>query len=817
MSKELSRRSFLKGVAATAVSAAGMALLGGTALADDAAEKTASATVKGFGGDVTVTLTVNTGNGVITDCQIVGDAETPGVGGRAVAEMPAQFVEAGSLEVDGVSGATVSSGAIKNAARSAYNEAMGIVAEGAVHMAPGKYTAGALGYWGIWELPVTVTVNETSILKIETPDDRFAHGEAEVILQSAKDKLIPRIIESQSLEVDSIAGATASSTAIKVAVDKALREALVAGGSDESAVEHFHKAPAPAEVSDVIELDTDILVVGMGNGGLFAFRNAIEKMQEINGHKLVSVMAIDKAGKVGGKSALCHEFNAVNPPKYKEMFNGGEDYVDAEAYKQTWLDFTMGADGVQKAKPEMIELFVEKSGETIDWLFERGWRFGSLDPSPMAGGIVSFNSVLLSNKDTGTYEDRRAGVDKFYKSFLAFCEAEGGKYMLETEGYEILTEGDRVTGIKARNNVTGQEYIIHCKALIMGCGGFASNPEMLSKLLDPKWAGPRKTLGTGMDTGKMMQAALDIGAGTWNIEMSPNIMHVGVDHWLTKYPVEQLEGTLDGRTGRVKTRTLNDIPLGLGISSDCLVVNTKGERYVNEEMLIRFGLVLTEDSCPAFRSGTHYYAVYSKDRLQDIADNGFSAIPKWEGYCWQGGTAMNTPIPEVFECLDACIEEGMAFKGETVEELAEKLGMDPAVLAGTVDAYNACCESGVDDQFGKAAENLKPYAEGPFYAVEMKNVTFGTVGGLDVDTNIRVLKADHKTPIEGFYAIGLDSHGVLLTPEHNYIGFGGVAQGWYATSGLLASTHAVSYVNENFGLTEVSPALVQLQATSSTH
>ena len=817
MSAELSRRSFLKGVAATAVSAAGAALLGGTVFADDAAEKTASATAKGFGGDITVTLTVNTEKGLITDAQIVGDAETPGVGGRAVAEMPAQYVEAGSLEVDGVTGATVSSNAIKNAARIAYNKAMGIVTDAAIHMAPGKYTAGALGYWGIWELPVTVTVNETAILKIETPEDRFAHGEAEVILQSAKDKLIPRIIESQSLEVDSIAGATASSNAIKLAVDKALREALAAGGTDESAVEYFHKAPAAAAASEVEELDTDILVVGMGNGGLFAFRNAIEKMQEINGHKLCSVMAIEKAGKVGGKSALCHEFNAVNPPKYKEMFNNGEDYVDAEAYKKTWLDFTTGADGVQKAKPEMIELFVEKSGDTIDWLFDRGWRFGSLDPSPMAGGIVSFNSVLLSNVDTGTYEDRRAGVDKFYKSFLAFCEAEGGKYMLETEAYEILTEGDRVTGVKARNNVTGQEYLIHCKALIMGCGGFASNPEMLTNLLDPKWAGPRKVLGTGMDDGKMMQAALNIGAGTWNIEMSPNIMHVGIDHWLTKYPVNQLEGTLDGRTGRVKTQTLNDIPLGLGISSDCLVVNTKGERYVNEEMLIRFGLVLTEDSCPAFRSGTHYYAVYSKDRLQDIAENGFTAIPKWEGYCWQGGTAMKTPLPEVFDCLDACIAEGMAFKGDTIEDLATQLGMDPAVLAGTLEAYNACAEAGEDPEFGKSAENLKPYNEGPFYAVEMKNVTFGTVGGLDVDTNIRVLKADHKTPIEGFYAIGLDSHGVLLTPEHNYIGFGGVAQGWYATSGLLASTHAVSYVNENFGLTEVSPALVQTAATSSTH
>ena len=53
-----------------------------------------------------------------------------------------------AVDVDGVAGATVSSTAIKNAARAAYNEAMGIVTDAAIHMAPGKYTAGALGYWG---------------------------------------------------------------------------------------------------------------------------------------------------------------------------------------------------------------------------------------------------------------------------------------------------------------------------------------------------------------------------------------------------------------------------------------------------------------------------------------------------------------------------------------------------------------------------------------------------------------------------------------------------------------------------------------------
>ena len=67
MSKEISRRTFLKGAAATAVSAAGITLLGGTALAEETNIKTASATAKGFGGDVTVTLTVNANKGLITE------------------------------------------------------------------------------------------------------------------------------------------------------------------------------------------------------------------------------------------------------------------------------------------------------------------------------------------------------------------------------------------------------------------------------------------------------------------------------------------------------------------------------------------------------------------------------------------------------------------------------------------------------------------------------------------------------------------------------------------------------------------------------
>ena len=190
----------------------------------------ATATSQGHGGPVTVTLDVDTGQKKIVGCEITGDEETPEIGGRAIAQMPEILVDAGGIAVDGISGATVTSTAILSASTSAYNQALGITA-GEVKMAPGQYTGEGLGYWGIWNLPVTITVNETSILKIETPSDRFEHGETEVILQSVIDNLFPRIIECQSIAVDSITGATASSNAAKIAIEQALKEALVAGGT----------------------------------------------------------------------------------------------------------------------------------------------------------------------------------------------------------------------------------------------------------------------------------------------------------------------------------------------------------------------------------------------------------------------------------------------------------------------------------------------------------------------------------------------------------------------------------------------------------
>ena len=125
MSELVSRRNFLK-TAAVAVAGAGVVSLVGCSSGGGGAaggvSGTATASAMGKGGDVEVTVTVE--DGAITDVAIVGDNETPTIGGLAIEEMPQQIIDAQSFDVEGVAGATLTSDAIRTAGQEAYDQIM---------------------------------------------------------------------------------------------------------------------------------------------------------------------------------------------------------------------------------------------------------------------------------------------------------------------------------------------------------------------------------------------------------------------------------------------------------------------------------------------------------------------------------------------------------------------------------------------------------------------------------------------------------------------------------------------------------------------
>ena len=748
------------------------------AASEEPSVKTYSASAAGFGGEVTVTITVT--DGVLTDVQAEGAAETDGVGSRAIEQLPAAILSAGSPDVDGVSGATVSSTAVRSAARAAMTEA-GLIAasDAAVKMAPGTYTGSAYGFSLCRKITAKVTVDETKLLSIEV--DTADTGDTKHILQSVLDYMVPRMIENQSIAVDSITGATSSSAGVKGAVTEALTQALAAGGSAPEAIEAFRVVPEKEGGQEVLE--TEVLVVGMGGSGTTAAVSLAE-----NG---VDVLAIDKMAKYGGTTSLTGEMLAVNPPHHIAVNNNGQDWVDKEAMRAAWYEYTEG-----DAKEEMIDLLLDHSGEALDWLDERGFDF-----SPVAlGGLAGDPWLTRIEFYPFTVDVATAYITEYFDALYDYFQQNGGEYLLETEAYDLLTdETGAVVGAKARNSVTGKEYEIHAKAVVLATGGFAGNGEMTTKYLSDEYyplKGKWSVYGLKTNDGKMIQAALDIGAAPYNIGMAPMVHNAGTPAFLTGFDVHETDQIGLRNNAQPVVWSDGDAPLYMSVAQNCLAVSKEGKRFSSEETIAMFD---------PWIAGPQFYSIWSTEQIESIRDNGLSAIPQgaltiYLGF--QGAIPQDTPISKIFDIMEAGIEAGFIYQADTLEELAAKAGIDADNLVKTVADYNGYCETGVDEEFGKSAQYLEKIGAGPYYCIVGTPYCYTTCGGLDVNTDFAVLNTAGE-PIEGLYAVGTDCMGVLFTEKKAYVTYGGAANGWGLTSGMLAGRSIASALGKTV---EAAPA-----------
>jgi len=639
-------------------------------------------------------------------------------------------------------------------------------------MVPGTYTGSGQGFYLGEDVQVSVTVDENSILDIEVSRD---NGESPTILQSVIDKMVPRIIEHQSVYVDTITGATASSGAVRHAVIDALTKALEAGGSDASAISAFQKEID--KVTDVTEtINTGVLVVGMGGSGTAAAMRAAEIMHEADPDN-VQVLAIDKAGKYGGTSSHTTEMFAVNPPKFQQEHNKGKDYMDKAGMRQAWLEYTEG-----DAKMDIVDLLLDNSGRALDWLiYEHDFKFAT----PMRGfteeDIYECKYQYLPNDIAYNKDSIGKYFDGIYEDFIAL----GGEYMLETEAYELIYDDatNTVKGVKARS-YDGTEYEIYADAVILATGGFAGSGEMTTKYLSNEYyplKGEWKMYGMKQNDGKIIEDAIEKGAGTYNIGMCPIVHMAGTPTFLTQFEKHEVPGETGFFTGRPAVWSPADIPLNMVVAGDSLAVDTEGKRFAAETNLMMLD---------PWKAGPYYYSIWSNDQVQRIKEEGFTK--EWIGLPvgleflgYQYPIPRNTPLPEIDEVLQAGIDADFVFKADTLTELAELINADPTTLEQTVAAYNGYCDAGNDPEFGKPADYLEKLGEGPYYAIVGAPYCYSTCGGLDIDINFNVLQVDGKTPVNGLYAIGTDSIGVLFTEKKPYVTYGGAAQGWAYTSGYL--------------------------------
>jgi uncharacterized protein with FMN-binding domain len=676
---------------------------------------------------------------------------------------------------------------------------------------------------------VPITVSTTFVNNVLVDISIGPNGETGPILDSVKNLMIPRIIESQSIGVDSIAGATLSSSGVK----QAIRAAITEGSGKPEEWEN----PPPKSSKKVTLTGYDVIVVGLGGAGMAAYVKASE---QVNG-KYPAVYGIEAGGKVGGNSATAGGPMAINSQYMMDTYSGGAEYVNRNALLKEWY-IDMEADvstypdpgsswtfpippepAVKKApyqggpKPNMIEQLVDESGETVSWL-AKDYNFHFTPPGglgyPQYNIVANYGSEHWNPSTTGPYGPQTPGYtsddgDDLFKTTMFTRAIETAKarnnksaYKLELRANALIMSGGKVAGVKAAYR-DGTTYEVYGKTIILATGGFISNPQMKQE----HFGSNLRTEAVDTERGDGITMAIrDANAGTYNIKMPATVHIAQVKNIIQKKIPQAGANDLQWKADLTNLLLKGD-SLVVGLK-DGQAGDFKGKRFANEGSAMMGGIAFEN-----WKAGGYFAAIYSNDVLAGIKADGVKANAMVM-FLGQGqSTPAGTAITGLDNILSVGEENGNVVRGATLAELVQKLNsaadttINAATLKATIDQYNgyvdlATAGSPTNDLFDKSAvagwfgpptnyytTKIKSDDSVGYTAILGAGYYYGTCGGVDIDTDMQVLDTS-KAKISGLYAVGQDSMGVLFNENKAYVGYGAAAQGWAITSGRIAGARA---------------------------
>ena len=487
------------------------------------------------------------------------------------------------------------------------------------------------------------------------------------------------------------------------------------------------------------EIICDVLVVGAGNAALSAALAARE------GGASVVVLERAPVDESGGNS----RFTAG---AIRTVYNGVEDLKklipDLTALEIARTDFgtytreqfydDMARVTQYRAHPDMVELLVERSLETLVWLRGKGVKFLP------AYGRQAFKVGDITRFWGGLTVEASGGGPGLVEALHAAARRNGINVLYGTRALSLMMVAGQVRGAHVRQEK--RDFDIAAKSVVLASGGFEANAEWRTRYLGPGWD-LAKVRGTRFNTGDGIRMALEVGAmsyGHWS-----GCHAVGWDRNAPEF------GDLAVGDGFQK----HSYPFGI-------MINATGERFVDEGA--------------DFRNYT--YAKYGRIVLEQPAQ-----------FAWQ---IFDSKVLHLLRD-EYRIREVTKVRADTLEDLATKLeGVDAQAFLRYVAAYNRAVRQDIPFdptvKDGRHTEGLavpksnwaNPLDKPPFEAYQVTcGITF-TFGGLRIDTEGRVLDTDGEA-IPGLFAAGELVGGIFY---FNYPGGTGLMSG--AVFGRLAGTSA---------------------------
>ncbi len=496
------------------------------------------------------------------------------------------------------------------------------------------------------------------------------------------------------------------------------RRQFVAGGAMASALAAVGVSGAASALADEASWnkEADVVIVGCGGGGLAA-----------------SVL-LSEAGKSVVLVEVGSDQHAGNTSLCAGMIQGCCTKAQAEAgIEDSVEEYVKLLDACAEGygDPELRRLFAENCGPTVDWLGEQGVVFPPENIST-SGTVVDYYTdvtpAVPRRHVVASYSGAEI-VDVLYNKAVE----NGAEFLFSTEATRLVVEDGRVVGIEAVDADGAPLRIGAADAVLMNAGGFSRNIDMVNTFMTPSLAGMVSDRPVLASYGSLYQKGTGI------------LMCMAVGAGLSTPWV-----AYNAAPGIAANPAMNQ---GGFIGTPGIFVSTDGKRHINEDRTI----------------GS------SEQAVTEIWKQDQGLV--WA--IWDQTGVDGAPVHYISPDFSNEVEEGYIFKADTIEELAEAIGLDPEVLAQTVADYNDAMANGTDE-LGRT--NGQPIQDAPFYAGRVIAVSPDTAGGVTVNTKLQVTNVFGE-PIPGLYAVGNMTGGFK-----GRVNVGcGQAIGWSYTAGRLAA------------------------------
>ncbi|WP_349227013.1 FAD-dependent oxidoreductase [Raoultibacter massiliensis] len=750
------RREFLKGAAGVAgiglLGMGGLAGLSGCASQQSDAKSgpvsytpgTYQAQAEGKHGTIEMSVTFSKDR--IDSIEVTSHSETEDISYIPLNVLPQVIIDTQSIDVDTVSGATLSSQAVIAGVTDAIKQA-GANPNQLNHfdpqsiaqsMAPGTYTGEAYGKWKkgsiegerfgcpatIEPTQVKVTVDETSIVSIEVASCSDTPG----FFEPATERIPKDVVEQQSVFVDTVTGSTLTAAAITAATAKALAEAGASLAGFAKATNH-----EPKEES----YEADLCIVGGGTAGSTAALKAVEEG--------LRVVVVEKTARISGEGSCATGALAVGSKLDAQVGN----HVTVEEVFSNMMDYCYW-----KSDASLVYNVLDHSGEMIDWL-QAHWD---------ECGHKGF-SAPKETSGTSIAHDYGKGTEKFQLLWDNYIIPGGATLLLNTKAEELIVENGTVRGISATKQ-DGTTVRISSPAVLVCTGGFGGNKSMQNEILG---SSDFYLNGVATNTGDGISMCREVGA-VLSTEVSPHLAEFCSND------------VLDFYAGYMKF--LNQ--------TGFLMVDSAGARYMNETFCITHALAR---GASAMRRVGSSYIIFTQNDFDKLLNSGVHDI-LGEDIITEYKMRERILVPSYYTLqdeMDAALEHNQAWKADTLEELGELAGFDPSTYERTLADYQAVISSGEDTLFGKRPELLHRLDEGPFYAVRVISPIDGTFNGIKVNDHLQAIGEENKPSPAGLFVAGQDSGGYFSYPYTDYVG---ATCGYALTSGMMSIEYIKDYLGK---------------------